>query len=103
MNDTTIMIPDTPTKTMVKTSEFINKFAILWSVFAMGYIIAITFVPIPETSVRFADTVLGFLLGTGVSSIINFFYGSSKSAHNQEEIAQTIATGTNVALEAKHE
>lgn len=88
---------------MKKTSEFINKFAILWSVFSMAYIGAITFIPIPETNVRFADTVLGFLLGTGVSSIINFFYGSSKSAHNQEEVAQIVATNNTVALETSLE
>lgn len=44
---------------------------------AMVYIFLITWLPIPESSIRFADTILGFFLGTLMSTIINFFFGSS--------------------------
>lgn len=56
---------------------FIYYFAAFWSVFAVIYIGCITFVPIPPDSVRFADTILGFILGTVIATIIYFFFGSS--------------------------
>jgi hypothetical protein len=66
--------------------NFIYLFAIVWSVFAMLYISFITFYTIPQASQRFADTILGFLLGTIVSAIIQFFYGSSMGSKNKDEI-----------------
>jgi hypothetical protein len=35
--------------------------------------------------VRFADTILGFLLGTVVATIINFFLGSSAGSKEKTE------------------
>jgi hypothetical protein len=66
--------------------NFIYLFATIWSVFAMVYIGFITFYTIPQASQRFADTILGFLLGTIVSAIIQFFYGSSMGSKNKDEI-----------------
>lgn len=66
--------------------NFIYLFAGIWSVFAMVYISFITFYTIPQASQRFADTILGFLLGTIVSAIIQFFYGSSMGSKNKDEI-----------------
>jgi multisubunit Na+/H+ antiporter MnhE subunit len=50
------------------------------------YICAITFLTIPENSVRFADTILGFLLGTIVATILQFFFGSSKSSKDKTDL-----------------
>lgn len=75
------------------SKQFVYWFAWAWSFIAAAYIFAITFIPIPEASVRFADTVLGFLLGTIIASILNYFYGSSKSSNNKDA---TIATLGNV-------
>lgn len=47
------------------------------------YIFWITFGTIPDDNVRFADTILGFLLGTVVSTIMNFFYGTSKGSSDK--------------------
>ncbi len=58
---------------------FIRIFGSILIFFALIYIAAITWIPIPADNVRFADTCLGFLLGTVVSTIINFFFGSSMS------------------------
>ncbi len=63
--------------------RFIYKFAWLWSIFAISYIILITVVNIPEKNTRFVDVVLGFLLGTVVSTILNFFFGSSQSSKDK--------------------
>lgn len=67
------------------SKRFSYYFAIGWSVVTASYIGAITFGSIPETNVRFADTVLGFLLGTLIATIIQFFYGSSSSSRMKDE------------------
>ena len=60
--------------------------ATFWSVTAVVYIFLITFTFIPEMNVRFADTILGFLLGTVVATILNFFLGSSASSKEKTEV-----------------
>jgi uncharacterized membrane protein YgaE (UPF0421/DUF939 family) len=64
--------------------------AVLWSLFAMGYVIAITLTDIPEKNIRFADTILGFLLGTIVSTIMGYFFGSSQSSKDKDLIINSI-------------
>lgn len=61
----------------VFSKRFIYYFAIFWSTFAVVYLTAITFIEIPKDSLRFADTTVGFLLGTVVATLIGFFYGNS--------------------------
>lgn len=73
-------------QTDVLTKRFVIYFAIFWSLFAASYIGWITFGKIPADNVRFADTILGFLLGTIVSTILNFFYGSSAGSREKTEI-----------------
>jgi hypothetical protein len=48
-----------------------------WSLCAAVYIGFITFSIIPESNVRFADTILGFILGTVIATMLNFWFGSS--------------------------
>jgi len=63
--------------------RFVYQFAWLWSAFAIGYIILITTYSIPEKNLRFVDVVLGFIMGTVVSTILNFFFGSSQSSKDK--------------------
>ena len=63
--------------------RFIYFFAIFWSVMSAAYIGFITFGEIPERNVRFADTILGFVLGTLIATIVQFFYGSSKGSQDK--------------------
>jgi hypothetical protein len=63
--------------------RFIYFFAIFWSVMSAAYIGFITFGDIPEKNVRFADTILGFVLGTLIATIVQFFYGSSKGSQDK--------------------
>jgi len=63
--------------------RFIYFFAIFWSVASAAYIGFITFSIIPEQNVRFADTILGFVLGTLIATIVQFFYGSSKGSQDK--------------------
>jgi hypothetical protein len=64
-------------------NRFILYFASFWSIIGAGYMFSITFFPIPESGVRFADTALGFILGTIIAQILNFFFGSSKGSSDK--------------------
>lgn len=66
------------------TKRFVLYFAAFWSILAAGFFYSITFIQIPESNIRFADTILGFLLGSIVSQIMQFFYGSSKSSQDKD-------------------
>ena len=66
------------------SKRFVYILASVWSLFAMIYITFITFGHIPEPNVGFADTILGFLLGTIVATIINFFLGTSDKQVEQQ-------------------
>ena len=66
--------------------RFVMYLATFWSLAAVVYIFLITFTFIPEMNVRFADTILGFLLGTVVATILNFFLGSSASSKEKTEV-----------------
>lgn len=67
------------------SKRFIYLFALFLSMCAVGYIVAITFTDIPKENVRFADTILGFLLGTMLSQILSFFFGSSRQSQVKDE------------------
>jgi hypothetical protein len=67
------------------SKRFLYIFASVWSLAAIIYVGAITFGSIPQANVRFADTILGFILGTIISTIINFFFGSSVSSKSKTE------------------
>lgn len=47
-----------------------------WGVFlfSMVYFFCVTFIPIPETGEDNAKYIVGFLVGTGVGSIISFYF-----------------------------
>lgn len=68
------------------SKRFVMYLATFWSVTAVVYIFLITFTFIPDMNVRFADTILGFLLGTVVATILNFFLGSSASSKEKTEV-----------------
>ena len=70
----------------VFAKRFLYWFAIGWSVVAAIYIVAITFIPIPKDSIRFADINLGFMLGTIVTTIVKFFFGTSSSSSQKTDI-----------------
>lgn len=68
------------------SKRYVYYLATFWSLVAFAYVFLITFVNIPQNNIRFADTVLGFLLGTIVATIINFFFGSSKGSTDKQDI-----------------
>jgi predicted CDP-diglyceride synthetase/phosphatidate cytidylyltransferase len=57
--------------------RFTYYFIMMWTAFAVIFIPCIIFLAIPPDNVRFADTILGFLLGTVIASTFSFLLGSS--------------------------
>jgi len=82
-------------ETALKTDDifarrFVYYFATAVLLFSVVYISAITFCKIPEENIRFADTILGFLLGTLLTTIINFFFGTSKSSQSKDTVISDV-------------
>lgn len=46
----------------------------------MAYFFCLTFLPVPDSGLRFADIILGALIGSGFTAIMNWLYGSSKGS-----------------------
>jgi hypothetical protein len=65
--------------------RFVYYFISFWSVLCAVYIGCITFLDIPEDNVRFADTILGFVLGTMVAAMFQFLLGSSLGSRKKDE------------------
>lgn len=77
----------------VFSKRFVYFFATAWSAFAMIYLIIVTFVNIPDKNLRMVDTILGFLLGTAVASIFNFFLGTNAQSRNKDQTISALAKG----------
>jgi len=69
----------------VFSKRFTMYLTTFWSLAAGAYIGFITFSIIPEQNVRFADTILGFILGTVVATMLNFWFGSSIGSKEKGE------------------
>lgn len=67
------------------SKRFTMYLTTFWSLAAGAYIGFITFSIIPEQNVRFADTILGFILGTVVATMLNFWFGSSIGSKEKAE------------------
>ncbi len=65
--------------------RFVYYFIGFWSLLSACYIGFITFGDIPEKNIRFADTILGFVLGTMVASMFQFLLGSSIGSRKKDE------------------
>jgi hypothetical protein len=65
--------------------RFVYYFISFWSVLCAIYIGCITFIDIPNENARFADTILGFVLGTMVAAMFQFLLGSSLGSRKKDE------------------
>ena len=65
--------------------KFVNILTIVWTVFSMLYLFAVTFFVVPDGNNRNVDLILGFLIGTAISSLLNFHFGSSRSSVNKDK------------------
>lgn len=57
--------------------KFRAKLALVVVFLSFLYFFLVTFAPVPAESTRIADTILGFLIGTAVTTVIGFYFGSS--------------------------
>jgi hypothetical protein len=64
--------------------RFLYYFISLWSIFAVIFIPCLIWVAIPESNVRFADTILGYVLGTIITGMFAFLLGSSQGSRNKD-------------------
>lgn len=69
----------------MKKWSFNIYLAFFWSSFTGLYIMLITFLSLPTNNVRFADTILGFLLGTVVTTIINTYISHKETVKNENQ------------------
>jgi hypothetical protein len=67
------------------SKRFIYFFSAFWSVFSALYLGGITFCDVPTNSIRIVDTVLGFILGTAITMMFSYFYGSSAGAAKRND------------------
>lgn len=65
------------------SKRFVYYLASFWSVVSASFLFAVTFMSYPEANTRIVDTILGFLLGTIIAGIIQFFFGSSEGSKNK--------------------
>lgn len=65
--------------------RFVYLFIGFWSLFAAAFIPAIIWLDIPDQNIRFADTVLGFVLATMVASMFGFLLGSSQGSRLKDD------------------
>lgn len=75
----------------VFSKRFVYYFAIGWSLFAMAFFAAVTFADIPEKNIRVVDTILGFMLGTAIASIFNYFLGSTSASRGKDATIKAMA------------
>lgn len=73
------------------SKRFLYYFATVIFGFTALYISAITFADVPTANSRTVDTVLGFLLATCLATIVQFFFGTSKSSSNKDSTIQSLA------------
>ena len=63
------------------SKRFIYYLASFWSVISAAYFFFTTFAEVRNE--RVADTILGFLLGTIIGSVVNYFFGSSAGSKDK--------------------
>lgn len=65
--------------------RYVYYFITAWSVFTMVFLPFMVFGFIPENNIRFADTIIGFMLGTMVASMFSFLLGSSLGSKQKDK------------------
>ena len=65
----------------MRAAVFVTVF---WSVVSAMYIGAVTFLEVPIGNERVVDQTLGFIMGTIVATVMNFWLGSSLGSKNKE-------------------
>lgn len=62
----------------ISKALFRKYLAAFFSVVSFAYIMLITFCEIPKDNINNSNIILGFLLGTTLSTIIGYYFGDSE-------------------------
>ena len=78
-------------KEALKQDDMFSKRFIYWLaagslLLGFAYVFFITFATIPESNQRFADTILGVVIATIITTIYNFFFGSSDGSKKKDDL-----------------
>lgn len=76
-------------KILMKThfeKHFVIYLTSFFSLASVIYLYAVTFFEIPKDNHRVVDTILGFLMGTLIATIVNYYLGSSKGSADKNKI-----------------
>jgi hypothetical protein len=57
--------------------KFRAKLALIVVGLSFVYFFVVTLVDIPPSATRLVDTIVGFLMGTAIPTVIGFYFGSS--------------------------
>lgn len=68
------------------SKRFVYYFITGWSLASIIFIALAAFTNIPEANTRTVDTVLGFILGTAVTSMFNFLLGSTITSRQKNDL-----------------
>jgi hypothetical protein len=71
------MQSDALAQTDIFSKRFIYYYASALSFLTILYIFLVTFIDLPAGNRRLADTILGFLLGQVLATVIQFFFGTN--------------------------
>jgi len=82
------------------SKRFVYYFITAWSLFSMTFLVGVTFFQIPDSSTRFADTVLGFLLGTAIASVFQFMVGSTRGSGQKNDALIDLAKAKSISKPA---
>lgn len=63
--------------------RFVYYLALFWSFVGASFMISVIFFEIPQQNIRLVDTILGFLMGTLLAQVLNFFFGSTKGSKDK--------------------
>lgn len=74
---------------LIEATSFKMVFGMAMSVFSCCYITFVTIFDIPAENRRYVDTVLGFVMGTILGTVVSYFLGSSDAETSKQETTNT--------------
>lgn len=89
-------IPDddeiTYTSSSNRSATALFWFGVFVTIITMAYLFMVTWLPIPQENVRFADMASGFILGI-LTTVLGFFFGSSMQRTDFHSVVQKTKGG----------